>query len=79
MFQILAIIFVLYVLYALFVKGALFRIILGVFAFIGMRGFLLVDFPSSAHMAIVAMDWGICYATIIPAIIIILTMATTKA
>lgn len=61
----------------LFIKGALFRLILAIFAFIGMRSYLFNEFPNSRGTFMNVMNTDVNYATFIPLVIIILAMATT--
>lgn len=61
-------------LYFLLVKGILWRVamgVLGVFAFIGMKAFLLTTFPSSQETCMIVIGYSLGWADVVPTIVLI--------
>jgi len=72
---------VIFALYFLLVKGILWRIavgILGVFAFMGMKAFLLANIASSKSECLIAAGYSLSWAETIPVVILILAACLPK-
>ena len=65
-------------LYVLFVKGVIWKILVGVFAFLGMHLFLLESFPITKAVCFNFSDSTFSYASVIPAFVILMASFYTK-
>lgn len=70
---------IIYFIYALFIKGILWRLILGIFGLWGINVFLETHFENSKNTCMTIMSYSFSWAVVIPTIILLLTLATTKA
>lgn len=61
----------------LFIRGALFKLLVAIFAFYGLRTYLWSEIPSSHAVFLSAMGMHMSYATFFPLLLIVLAMATT--
>jgi len=66
-------------LYILLVKGVLWKILVGIFAFLGMHAFLTSSFPSSINTCISFADSSFSYAAVIPAFVLLMASFYTRA
>lgn len=67
-----------FILWKLFVEGWLFKIILAVFGWVGMYWYLSSYIEGATKTAITASSTEISWAALIPTIVIIFAMFTTK-
>jgi hypothetical protein len=65
-------------LYALIVKGVLWKLLVGVFAFSGMYIFLSETFPSSKGICFMMGGTNFSYAAVIPAFVILMASFYTR-
>lgn len=80
MIAILFVLFILFtILWALFIRGVLFKGILAVFGFIGVRAFLLTNIPASHQEVMNILGCSITWAGFIPTLLILLALATTRS
>lgn len=66
------------VLYTLIVKGVLWKILVGLFAFLGMHTFLLNSFQSSHNIFLSIGDSTFSYAAVIPVFVIFMASFYTR-
>lgn len=64
--------------YVLFIKGALWKIIVIVFGWYGMFNALQIYFPSSRSICTRIIDHTFLWSEVIPTIIVLLALAYTK-
>lgn len=65
--------------YFLFVKGWLFKLLLFGFGWIGMFVVLWINVPDTHHIAFRTNTTGYTWAAVIPTIVCLLALATTKS
>lgn len=66
-------------LYILLVKGVLWKILVGVFAFLGMHAFLISSFPITANTCFSFGDSTFSYASVIPAFVLLMASFYTRS
>lgn len=69
---------VLYFLWILLVKGALWKLMIGFFGWLGMHWALQVYIPESKHVCLIVTGYTFSWSQVIPTIIVLMAMAYTK-
>jgi hypothetical protein len=69
---------IIYLLWVLVVQGALWKIIVGFFGWLGMHSALMIYFPESSHICITISGSSFTWAQVIPTIVVFLATAYTK-
>jgi hypothetical protein len=65
-------------LYVLLVRGVIWKILVGVFAFLGMHAFLISSLPITAATCFSFGDSTFSYASVIPAFVILMASFYTR-
>jgi len=75
----LFLLFVIWLIWSLFVRGVLFKLILFVFGWIGLYAVLSANYPSMNVVALTIGGNDLSYAAIVPSVICLLALLTTKS
>lgn len=70
---------IIFALYKLLVEGWLWKIILGIFGWIGLYWALLEYFPESKNTCLTFQTWNICWAAAIASVVLIMAMFNTES
>jgi len=62
--------------YVLVIKGAIWRLLVGFFGWVGMCAFLLSIFPSSKNTCLTFLSTNFSWAEVLPAIIVMLAVSS---
>ena len=76
--MILLIIITLYFLWSILVQGMLWKMIIGVFGWLGMYWSLLLYFPASKHACFVFSGGHVSWAQVIPTIVVLMGILYRK-
>lgn len=75
MFHIIILLFFSWIFYILFIKGVFWKILVGIFAWIGIYAFLVNVFPMSEKIFISSQYCSFSWSEVIPTVIILSTLS----
>jgi len=74
----IGILLALLIIYFLFIRGILWKGIVGAFAFYGMRLFLLTYFPSSHNICMITVGHNFMWAEIVPLVVLLMAAICSR-